>query len=104
MVVRAHDLRGNFMRPILSHILGWRRYYRLRQRPLFFSTLHCPHCGMRNRDQMPGNASVRFYECARCHLVLKPKAGHCCVYCSYGTVPCPPQQRSKWGRERTLTH
>ncbi len=30
------------------------------------------------------------------HAQLKPKAGDCCVYCSYGTVPCPPiQERGK---------
>jgi hypothetical protein len=23
---------------------------------------------------------------------LRPKAGDCCVFCSYGTVPCPPVQ------------
>nr|WP_283817643.1 GDCCVxC domain-containing (seleno)protein [Bradyrhizobium diazoefficiens] len=21
-----------------------------------------------------------------------PKSGDCCVFCSYGTVPCPPKQ------------
>ena len=26
-------------------------------------------------------------------LLLKPKAGDCCVYCSYGTVACPPIQQ-----------
>ncbi|WP_339879956.1 GDCCVxC domain-containing (seleno)protein, partial [uncultured Algoriphagus sp.] len=25
----------------------------------------------------------------------KPKKGDCCVYCSYGTVPCPPIQENK---------
>jgi len=24
--------------------------------------------------------------------VLKPLTGDCCVFCSYGTVPCPPIQ------------
>jgi hypothetical protein len=29
---------------------------------------------------------------------LRPKAGDCCVFCSYGSVPCPPIQaeRSGW--------
>ena len=27
--------------------------------------------------------------------VLKPKEGHCCVFCSYGDAPCPSiQQRA----------
>jgi hypothetical protein len=24
---------------------------------------------------------------------LSPKAGDCCVFCSYGSVPCPPVQQ-----------
>jgi hypothetical protein len=23
---------------------------------------------------------------------LEPNAGHCCVFCSFGSVPCPPIQ------------
>ena len=29
-----------------------------------------------------------------CGAVLKPKPGDCCVYCSYGDIPCPPIQES----------
>ncbi|MEL6103792.1 MAG: GDCCVxC domain-containing (seleno)protein, partial [Pseudomonadota bacterium] len=31
-------------------------------------------------------------ECTSCKTVLKPLPGDCCVYCSYGTVACPPIQ------------
>jgi hypothetical protein len=41
---------------------------------------------------MPTNACQWFYDCKCCGAVLKPKAGDCCVYCSYGTVVCPPMQ------------
>nr|WP_305790955.1 GDCCVxC domain-containing (seleno)protein [Cycloclasticus sp. PY97N] len=44
---------------------------------------------------MPTDACQWFYECSECHAVLKPKQGDCCVYCSYGTVPCPPIQQNK---------
>ncbi|MGO9446866.1 MAG: GDCCVxC domain-containing (seleno)protein [Thiobacillaceae bacterium] len=27
-----------------------------------------------------------------CHNLLKSLPGHCCVFCSYGDVPCPPIQ------------
>ena len=48
---------------------------------------------------MPTDACQWFYECEQCHTVLKPKPGDCCVFCSYGTVPCPPiQKRDKDGR------
>jgi hypothetical protein len=56
------------------------------------SVLTCPECGHSKAEQMPTDACQWFYECEHCHAVLKPKPGDCCVYCSYGTVPCPPIQ------------
>jgi hypothetical protein len=41
---------------------------------------------------MATNACQFFYECEGCHTLLRPKAGDCCVFCSYGSVPCPPIQ------------
>ncbi len=59
------------------------------------STLTCPQCGHAKAEIMPADACQWFYECERCHALLKPKAGDCCVYCSYGTVPCPPIQTQR---------
>ncbi len=56
------------------------------------STLTCPECGHRKTETMPVDACQYFYDCAGCSAVLKPKSGDCCVFCSYGTVPCPPIQ------------
>lgn len=56
------------------------------------SRLTCPACGHQADEVMPTTACQFFYECGGCGEVLRPKAGHCCVYCSYGTVPCPPIQ------------
>jgi len=56
------------------------------------STLTCPECGHVIVETMPSDACQWFYECEQCHAVLKPKPGDCCVYCSYGSVPCPPIQ------------
>lgn len=56
------------------------------------STITCPNCGYQKEEIMPTDACQFFYECENCHEVLKPKEGDCCVYCSYGTVPCPPIQ------------
>jgi len=61
---------------------------------LIRSVITCPHCGTSADESMPVNACVRFYECAGCGRLLKPKPGDCCVFCSYGSVPCPPVQRS----------
>jgi hypothetical protein len=56
------------------------------------SVITCPACGFSKEEEMPTDACQWFYECTLCHTILKPKAGDCCVYCSYATVPCPPIQ------------
>jgi hypothetical protein len=56
------------------------------------SVITCPHCGFAVEETMPADACQWFYECKGCGALLKPKAGDCCVFCSYGTVPCPPIQ------------
>jgi len=42
---------------------------------------------------MPANACVASYDCKGCGKTLKPLPGSCCVFCSYGSVPCPPIQQ-----------
>ena len=58
------------------------------------STITCPNCNHQKEEIMPTDACEFFYECEQCHTLLKPKKGDCCVYCSYGTVPCPPIQEN----------
>jgi hypothetical protein len=41
---------------------------------------------------MPTDACQIVYRCTGCGTVLRPKPGDCCVFCSYGSVPCPPAQ------------
>ncbi len=56
------------------------------------SVITCPHCGHRARERMPTNACQFYYDCQGCGELLRPQEGDCCVYCSYGTVKCPPIQ------------
>ena len=56
------------------------------------SVLTCPACGAEAEEAMPENACQFFYECRGCKKLLRPKQGDCCVFCSYGSVPCPPVQ------------
>lgn len=56
------------------------------------STLICPECATATTETMPTDACQYFYDCRGCGVVLKPKAGDCCVFCSYADVPCPPVQ------------
>ena len=57
------------------------------------SVLTCPNCGHQTEEDMPLDACVFFFECEACHTRLRPKPGDCCVFCSYGSVKCPPVQR-----------
>ena len=59
------------------------------------STITCPECGYKKEEEMPTDACQYFYECESCKKVLKPVNKDCCVFCSYGTVPCPPIQENK---------
>ncbi|MCB4457400.1 MULTISPECIES: GDCCVxC domain-containing (seleno)protein [Leisingera] len=57
------------------------------------SVLTCPACGHEAEEEMPQDACQWFHECPSCRTLLRPKPGDCCVFCSYGTVPCPPVQQ-----------
>ncbi len=57
------------------------------------STLTCPHCARAEMFDMPQDACVIVHVCAGCGARLTPKTGDCCVFCSYGDVPCPPVQK-----------
>jgi hypothetical protein len=57
------------------------------------SMLTCPHCGKQSAEIMPSDACLFFHECRHCKTMLRPKSGDCCVFCSYGSVKCPPMQQ-----------
>ncbi len=56
------------------------------------SVVTCPVCGHDEAEVMPTDACIYFYDCKGCGAILKPKSGDYCVFCSYGSVPCPPVQ------------
>lgn len=56
------------------------------------SVLTCPGCGASHEETMPENSCVVRYRCGSCGEELTPEAGDCCVFCSYGSRPCPPVQ------------
>ncbi len=59
------------------------------------TVITCPNCGFKKNEIMPLDACVYYYECEKCKVLLKPLPGDCCVYCSFGTVKCPPVQASQ---------
>jgi len=58
-------------------------------------TITCPQCGFSKEETIPVDTCVFFYECTHCKQVLRPRAGDCCVFCSYGSVPCPSRQEGR---------
>ena len=61
------------------------------------SVITCPACGYSAEETMPTDACQFYWECPGCQALIRPKPGDCCVYCSYGTVACPPVQLSGKG-------
>lgn len=74
---------------------GWQFFQKKRKKGtgvVLQSMLTCPNCGFQKVETMPTDTCQFFYECENCRTVLKPKPGDCCVFCSYGTIKCPPIQ------------
>jgi hypothetical protein len=61
------------------------------------SILTCPRCSFQATEKMPTDACQYFYVCKGCGEKLKALPGDCCVFCSYGSVPCPPVQQNGKG-------
>ncbi|MGH8753531.1 MAG: GDCCVxC domain-containing (seleno)protein [Burkholderiales bacterium] len=62
---------------------------------ILLSVLTCPRCGFSKQESMPADACLFYYQCTNCKTLLRPKSGDCCVFCSYGTVQCPPMQSAR---------
>ncbi len=62
------------------------------------SAITCPECDHTRVETMPHDACVIVYDCTACGAELRPRPGDCCVFCSYGTVPCPPKQAGAGNR------
>lgn len=52
----------------------------------------CPHCGFVEDAEMLVYACQFSHQCVNCRTVIRPKAGDCCVFCSYADVRCPSKQ------------
>ena len=59
------------------------------------SVISCPICGFSKTETMPTDSCQFLYRCANCGTILRPKPGDCCVFCSYGSVKCPPEQQKR---------
>lgn len=61
------------------------------------SMIACPACEFSKQELMPIDSCLFFYHCTNCGILLRPKAGDCCVFCSYGSVACPPKLQNQEG-------
>jgi len=61
----------------------------------YTSVVTCPSCGYSKEETMPGDSCQFFYECENCKTILRPKSGDYCVFCSFGSIKCPPVQKGK---------
>ncbi len=53
------------------------------------SRVTCPACGDQRVQVMPEVSCLLAYTCPACGEVLRPAEGDCCIFCTYGSVPCP---------------
>ena len=65
------------------------------------SIITCPNCGMAKAETMLTDTCQFFYDCNGYGEWPNPKTGDCCVFCSYGDVPCPPIPVSRTSDART---
>ena len=53
----------------------------------------CPECGNTEAMEMPLDRCVISQQCNSCQVVIQPKNGDCCIFCSYSDTKCPPMQK-----------
>jgi hypothetical protein len=67
------------------------------------STIMCPACGHSAVETMAMDACLVSYDCIGCGAHLRPEPGDCCVFCSFGSAPCPPIQAQPAGATDAAT-
>jgi hypothetical protein len=50
-------------------------------------------CDHTEEFAMPRYAARTWYKCGGCGTVYRTGKGECCIFCSYGSTPCPDAQR-----------
>jgi len=61
------------------------------------STITCPVCLNKKTEEMPLNSCSFMYKCEHCNTVLIPNKSDSCIFCSYGSSPCPQVQENHLG-------
>jgi hypothetical protein len=66
------------------------------------SLVTCPSCGGQRLEPMPEFSCLLAYTCSACGEILRPAEGDCCIFCTYGSVPCPVIQARRQGDGSTM--
>ncbi len=88
------SLLGLFVSAIWHYFINRKNKGCLTKNVILESIITCPLCSFQKLEIMPTDFCLYFYECFSCKVLLKPKQGDCCVFCSYGNVKCPPIQNN----------
>lgn len=57
------------------------------------STLRCPHCKANMHERMPTGHAVMVFHCLWCNRSVHCGPADHCVFCAFGSYPCPERQR-----------
>ncbi|WP_370652568.1 GDCCVxC domain-containing (seleno)protein [Polynucleobacter sp.] len=52
------------------------------------SIITCPNCQGHEILEIPQGYPQHLYRCPSCSIILKPKSGDCCIFCSFANVDC----------------
>lgn len=58
------------------------------------ATLSCPKCKSKEDMNIPEGKCQLFYTCKACKQLIQAVNG-CCVFCDYGSEPCPKAAEHK---------
>ena len=58
------------------------------------ANLTCPFCDKEQDVEIPTDACLAFHKCEQCGKVIAPKAGECCVVCSWSDERCPTSTKA----------
>jgi hypothetical protein len=58
------------------------------------SIITCPSCEGHEALEIPQGYSQHLYRCPSCSIILKPKSGDCCIFCSFGNLDCSSAEQN----------
>ncbi|WP_304608924.1 MULTISPECIES: GDCCVxC domain-containing (seleno)protein [unclassified Polynucleobacter] len=54
----------------------------------------CPNCYGQETLEISQGYSQHLYRCPSCSIILKPRSGDCCIFCSFGSQDCSSAEQN----------